>query len=134
MVGSSLARDIEAATFWRMAHGAEALAQLKTDLHLCIGRLMTQCYQAARTNPEQAEYWTARAQQYEVAHKAALMDVDQMLILITQGHTPTAYQVNDQRVVHIGNIQAGGDVVISTVHDSQHVATGKDLTQSVGPD
>jgi hypothetical protein len=118
--------------FWRLAHDIERLAQLKLDLHDSLGRLLTQCYEVAKADPVCGDYWQGEARYWEQQYHEAIKLVDQMLTMAAINKLPTTHQVNADRTVTIGNITAGGDVIIATTLDSTGVAVGKDVTQDPG--
>ena len=115
--------------FWRLSHDIERLAQLKIDTHDALGRLLTQCYEMAKADPTCADYWQGEGRYWEQQYHLAIGMIDTMLNMAAMGKLPVTHQVNETRTVQIGNITAGGDVIIATVNDSTGVATGKDLTQ-----
>lgn len=115
--------------FWRLSYDLEKLAQLKLDLHSDLGRLLTYCYELARADPTCADYWTGEGRYWERQYHEAIKLVDGMLNIAAMGKLPVTQQVNEHRTVQIGNISAGGDVIISTVDHSTDVATGKDIAQ-----
>jgi hypothetical protein len=114
--------------FWRLAHSVERLAQLKLDLHDALGRLLTQCYEMARSDDSTcSDYWNSEGRYWEQQYHEAIKMVDQMLTLAAMNKLPATHQINDQRTVVIGNINAGGDVIIATVQDATGVTVGKEI-------
>ena len=117
--------------FLRLSYDLERLAQLKLDLHDALGRLLTQCYEMAKADPTCGDYWQGEGRYWEQQHHEAIKAIDQMLNLAAMGKLPVTHQVNEQRTVQIGNISAGGDVIIATVDHASGVAIGKDISQEV---
>lgn len=113
--------------FFRFSHDVERLVQLRHDVADVFGRLVTECAVQAKHDPPCANYYEGEARYWDSQRQEALKLLDQMLTQATHGHLPMTHQTPGGRIVQIGNV--AGDVVISTVEDSDNVIVGKGIEQ-----
>ncbi len=113
--------------FFRVSHDVERLAQLRHDVADVLGRLVTECAVQAKRDPPCANYYEGEARYWDGQRTEAIKTADQMLNAATHGQLPITHQTPGGRIVQIGNV--AGDVVISTVEDSDNVIVGKGIEQ-----
>lgn len=113
--------------FWKFNRDLERLSQLRHDVGTVLGRLVTECALNAKRDPSCAAYYEGEARYWDGQRIEAIKLSDQMLTLATRGQLPITHQTPGGRIVQIGNV--AGDVVISTVEDSDNVIVGKGIEQ-----
>ena len=77
-----------ASNFWRLSNDIEAIAQLKSDLHDAIGRLLTRCYAMAKADPGCEGYWLGEARYWEQQYHESMRTMEQMINSAGNGHLP----------------------------------------------
>ncbi len=111
--------------FWRFNHHVERLSQLRHDVGDSLGRLVTECTLQAKRDPQCAAYYEGEARYWDQKRQEALGLIDQELTQASHGQLPLTHATPGGRVVQIGNVE--GEVVISTVEDSDNVIVGKGI-------
>ncbi len=79
--------------WWRLSNSMEGLAQLREDLHSALGRLITQCYEFARSDPSCSDYWIGEARYWQQQYDESMKLTSTMINVASQSHQPIRHPV-----------------------------------------